>query len=133
MNSRFQKALREAVKIYTSPKSCFDYMVEILWPKGVTWPRCASERVTLFANRAILKCTACKKQFSVKVGTIFEDSRSVWKISSIRLGFWRTARNAFLPAKWLLICASRKDGMVHDSPHSPCFEAEQYREMDGSV
>jgi len=63
-------------------------MVEIRWPNGVTCPRCSSERVTLFSNRPMFKCNACKKQFSVKVGTIFEDS-------PLGLDKW-------LPALWLL-------------------------------
>ena len=50
--------------------------------------RCNSDRVALFSNRRIFKCNACKKRFSVKVGTIFEDN-------PIGLDKW-------LPALWLL-------------------------------
>jgi len=89
------KTLLEAVKIYSDPKACFDLMVEIRWPKGVTCPRCSSDRVTLFSNRPMFKCNACKKQFSVKVGTIFEDS-------PLGLDKW-------LPALWLL--ANCKNGV----------------------
>jgi len=89
------KTLLEAVKKYSDPKACFDLMVEIRWPKGLACPRCASERVTLFANRPMFKCNACKKQFSVKVGTIFEDS-------PLGLEKW-------LPALWLL--ANCKNGI----------------------
>lgn len=89
------KTLLEAVKKYSDPKACFDLMVEIRWPGRVTCPRCASERVTLFANRPMFKCNACKKQFSVKVGTIFEDS-------PLGLEKW-------LPTLWLL--ANCKNGI----------------------
>ena len=89
------KTLLEAVKVYSDPKACFELMVEIRWPKGVTCPRCSSNRVTLFSNRPMFKCNACKKQFSVKVGTIFEDS-------PLGLEKW-------LPALWLL--ANCKNGI----------------------
>ncbi len=89
------KTLLEAVKMYSDPKACFDLIVEIRWPDGVTCQCCASRRVTLFANRPMFKCNACKKQFSVKVGTIFEDS-------PLGLEKW-------LPALWLL--ANCKNGI----------------------
>ena len=89
------KTLLEAVTMYSDPKACFDLMVEIRWPNGVTCPRCASSRITLFANRPMFKCNACTKQFSVKVGTMFEDS-------PLGLEKW-------LPALWLL--ANCKNGV----------------------
>ena len=45
------------------------------WPNGlVACPRCGSERHAFIKSRRIWECYGCKKQFSLKVGTIFEDS-----------------------------------------------------------
>ncbi len=53
------------------------------WPTGVFCPRCDSPENSFIASRKIWRCKGCKKQFSVRVGTIFEDS-------PIRLGKWFT-------------------------------------------
>jgi transposase-like protein len=49
-------------------------MVSLRWPNGVICPHCAATEPSFLSTRNIWKCKACHKQFSVKVGTIFEDS-----------------------------------------------------------
>ena len=44
------------------------------WPRGPECPKCQSKNIAFLGTRRIFKCRECKKQFSVKVGTIFEDS-----------------------------------------------------------
>src|SRR5579871_2337290 len=66
--------LIEAVHKFSDPQFAHDFLVSIRWPDGVTCPRCESERVGFISTRRLFKCRDCKKQFSVKVGTIFEDS-----------------------------------------------------------
>lgn len=44
------------------------------WPDGVTCPRCGCSEVSFITTRRIWKCKGCRRQFSIKVGTIFEDS-----------------------------------------------------------
>lgn len=71
------KTLLEAVRYYTDPKICFETMLAVKWPDGkVTCPKCGGEHVGVIRSRSMLQCKAkeCRKQFSVKVGTIFEDS-----------------------------------------------------------
>lgn len=80
--------LLEANLLYSNPQACHDLMVSVRWPDGVECPRCGSERVTLFATKPLFKCNGCKKQFTVKLGTIFEDS-------PLGLDKW-------LPAVWLI-------------------------------
>lgn len=87
--------LIEAIAYYSDEKNCFDTMVSLRWPNGVTCPNCQCPSVTLFRTRPVFKCNACKKQFSVKVGTIFEDS-------PLSLSKW-------LPAVWLI--AGAKNGV----------------------
>ena len=54
------------------------------WPRGPQCPRCDGKTVSFIKTRMLWTCLGCRKQFSVKVGTIFEDS-------AIGLGKWLTA------------------------------------------
>jgi transposase-like protein len=69
------KTLQEAVAFFSDPQRTFDYAVKLRWPDGkVTCPRCNSTEHSFISTRRIWFCKDCKKQFTVKVGTIFEDS-----------------------------------------------------------
>lgn len=55
----------------------FEYMKCVRWPNGkVSCPRCGSEKVSIISTRKLWTCSECKtkKQFTIKVGTILEDS-----------------------------------------------------------
>jgi len=88
------KTLQQAIIFYADEQNCLDFMVKTRWPDGVCCPRCGDTAVTLIErktrqqDRTIWKCNGCKKQFSAKVGTVFEDS-------PLPLSKW-------LPALWLL-------------------------------
>jgi transposase-like protein len=67
--------LQEAVVHFGDPDRCFQYALNLRWPNGVvTCPRCGSEKHSFIKTRRIWFCSGCKKQFTLKVGTIFEDS-----------------------------------------------------------
>jgi len=69
--------LIEAVKYFSDIDTCNEYMVQIKWPDGnITCPHCEAtgDRIGKIASRKMLRCKDCRKQFSYKVGTIFEDS-----------------------------------------------------------
>jgi transposase-like protein len=86
------KTLQQALIYFDNPDNCQRFMIDVLWPDGkVTCPRCGSEKVTYLANQRRWKCYSkhSKAQFSVKVGTIFEDS-------PISLDKW-------LAALWLIV------------------------------
>lgn len=69
------KTLQEAVSFFSDPQKTFDYAVSLRWPTGkVTCPRCGSTEHSFISTRKLWWCKGCKKQFTVKVGTIFEDS-----------------------------------------------------------
>src|ERR1039458_1100788 len=91
------KTLLEAIQYFADPNHCLDYMVSRRWPNGVECPTCGSKDVRFLANQRRWECKAkhAKKQFSAKVGTIFEDS-------PIPLEKW-------LPAVWLL--SSNRNGI----------------------
>ena len=69
------KTLQQACAFFSDPQKTFDYAIKLRWPDGkVTCPRCDSTEHSFISTRRIWFCKGCKKQFTVKVGTIFEDS-----------------------------------------------------------
>lgn len=91
------QTLIEAVRYYADRQVCFETMLAVKWPDGkVTCPKCDGDKIGVVASRQLLQCKAadCRKQFSVKVGTIFEDSplplghwfAAVWCIANAKNG-----------------------------------------------
>jgi transposase-like protein len=87
--------LQEAVSYFSDPQRTFDYAVKLRWPDGkVTCPRCDATEHSFISTRRIWFCKDCKKQFTIKVGTIFEDSAigmdkwmiAVWLIVNAKNG-----------------------------------------------
>jgi transposase-like protein len=70
------KTLLEAIHHFSIPANAFEYFVKVRWPKGVTCPTCGSDKVSFLKNQNRWQCHTKhdKRQFSIKVGTIFEDS-----------------------------------------------------------
>src|SRR5216684_1533887 len=66
----------QAVRYFSDPETCHDFLKNIRWTAGVVCPRCGSREVTFLANAKLWKCKTnhSRQKFSIKVGTIFEDS-----------------------------------------------------------
>src|SRR5450759_5237491 len=74
-NLHVKSGLIGAIRHYSNPMTCLQEVAEVKWPKGqAICPRCDSKRNSFLKTRLMWKCLDCQKQFSVKVGTIFEDS-----------------------------------------------------------
>jgi transposase-like protein len=89
------KTLQEAVAFFSDPQRTFDYAVKLRWPDGkIACPRCEGTEHSFISTRRHWFCKGCKKQFTVKVGTIFEDSAlgmdkwmiAVWLIVNAKNG-----------------------------------------------
>jgi transposase-like protein len=91
------KTLLDAVRFFKKAENCRDFMVSRRWPNGVVCPRCGSESVYFDSggNRWECKTRHPKRTFSLKTGTIFEDS-------ALGLDKW-------LPCVWLI--ANAKNGI----------------------
>jgi transposase-like protein len=90
--------LRDAIIWFADFEHCRQFMTELRWPDGVVkCPQCGAEKVTWLAKQRVWKCYArhIKPTFSLKTGTIFEDS-------PIPLEKW-------LAAAWLIV--SCKNGI----------------------
>jgi transposase-like protein len=69
------KTLQAAIVYFSDKDRAFAYAVNFRWPNGlVSCPRCGSEKHSFIKTRRIWFCNGCKKQFTLKIGTIFEDS-----------------------------------------------------------
>jgi 4-hydroxy-3-methylbut-2-en-1-yl diphosphate synthase IspG/GcpE len=75
-NESHPKALQQAIIYFSNPDNCREYLVARRWPDGVMCPTCGRDDVTFLAKQNKWQCKSAHKQrqFSVKVGTIFEDS-----------------------------------------------------------
>src|SRR5712671_1910066 len=90
------KSLQEAIVYFSNPDNCIDYLAVRRWPNGVTCPGCGAEKVSFNAKRRTWKCGSHhpKREFSIKVGTIFEDSpigldkwlTAVWMLTNCKNG-----------------------------------------------
>src|SRR3954464_275800 len=65
---------------FGSEDKCHDFLEELRWPDGVKCPRCDSDKISRIAKRRQFDCDGCRYQFSVRVGTLFHDSKlPLWK------------------------------------------------------
>jgi transposase-like protein len=86
------KTLQAAIQHFSNPENCREFMVGVRWLDGVVrCPHCDSDKVTYLENAKLYRCYGDhpKQKFSLKVGTVFEDS-------PIPLEKW-------LPAVWLVV------------------------------
>lgn len=72
--------LCELIEQFGSEEKCRDYLTALRWPDRVTCPRCSEAKTSRIAKRNQFDCDACRYQFSVTAGTIFNDSHlPLWK------------------------------------------------------
>jgi transposase-like protein len=113
--SHFPQTLQQAIVYFAKPENCISFLVELRWPDGVTCPICESKEVSYLSTRRFWKCKGCKKQFSVKVGSLMEDSpisldkwlAAIWIIASAKNGVssYEIARSLGITQKsgWFLL------------------------------
>src|SRR5712671_4668491 len=91
------RTLLQAIRHFADPNNCLHYMVERRWPTGeITCPSCGGGHLRFDRKRLVWTCNNKhpRRQFSVKVGTIFEDSPlgldkwlpTVWMITNMKNG-----------------------------------------------
>jgi transposase-like protein len=70
--------LLEFTRAFDTDEKCRSFLEEIRWPDGPTCPHCSSKKVYKYKSRVYRRglyvCGECEKQFTVTVGTIFEDT-----------------------------------------------------------
>jgi len=72
--------LPRLIERFGSEDKCHAYLEELRWPDGVRCPRCDSAKISRIKDRRQFDCDGCRYQFSVRVGTLFHDSKlPLWK------------------------------------------------------
>jgi transposase-like protein len=89
------QTLIEAIRYFSDQDVCVQFVAKLRWPDGPVCPTCGGTEHSYLTTRRVWKCKDCKRQFSVKVGSIFEDS-------AIPLDKW-------LAAMWMI--ANSKNGV----------------------
>jgi transposase-like protein len=87
---------------FTDPDKAAEYLESVRWPDGPRCPHCGEHERKPYrlakSQRRLWKCAACRKQFTVTVGTIFHGSH-------IPLNKWLAA--------FYLLCSSKKGMSAH--------------------
>jgi transposase-like protein len=129
-DKEFPKSLLQATRYFADPDVCVDFVASMRWPEGVTCPHCNGKRVSYLSSRRIWKCMAkdCHKQFSVKTGSIFEDSPialdkwliAIWLVVNCKNGIssYEIMRDLKVTQKsaWFMLHRIRL-GLKNDSKH----------------
>jgi transposase-like protein len=114
--------LQEAIIYFADADNCLRYMAAHRWPDGVVCPTCGRTDVTFLKTQRKWQCKSAhsKRQFTAKVGTIFEDSPlplekwlpAVWLISGAKNGIssCEVARSLGVTQKtaWFMLHRIRK-------------------------
>ena len=132
-------SLIDLMQVFPNEQAAIDYFRAIRWRDGAFCPHCGSEKIYHFADNRTHKCGDCLKRFSIKVGTIFEDSKiplvkwfmAIWMLTSHRKGIASTqlARDVPVTQKtaWFMLyrlrCAAQTKSF--NKPLSGAVEADE--------
>jgi hypothetical protein len=111
------KTLQQAIIYFADPDNCISYLVDRRWPNGVTCPNCGRADVSYISARRVWQCKTRhpKAQFSIKVGTIFEESpigldkwlTTMWMVANCKNGVssWEIHRSLGVTQKtaWFML------------------------------
>jgi len=110
------ETLQQAIEYFADKEQAFQYAVNWRWPGGnVTCPRCGGSKHSFIKTRKLWFCYDCKKQFTLKVGTIFEDSAlgvdkwmvAIWMVCNCKNGIssWELHRTLGVAQKtaWFML------------------------------
>ena len=88
--------LIEAIEYFSDLDVATEFVAKLRWPDGATCPDCGGRNHSYITTRRLWKCKnkTCRRQFSVKVGTIFEDSpiplnkwlAAIWEVANDKNG-----------------------------------------------
>ncbi|HLW52280.1 MAG TPA: IS1595 family transposase [Candidatus Angelobacter sp.] len=88
------KTLQQATQHFSDEQVCIQTVAAVRWPDGPSCPACGHKEHYYLKTQKRWKCKECNKQFTVKLGTIFEDSPiplnkwlvALWMLSNCRNG-----------------------------------------------
>ncbi len=91
-------SLLQMMEVFSDEQVCIDHLRAIRWKDGAYCPHCGSTKVYHFSDNRTHKCGDCRQRFSIKVGTIFEDTKlplrkwfmAIWMVTSHTKGIAST-------------------------------------------
>ena len=140
----FPETLQDAMKYFADSDRAFEFMKALRWPNGVVkCPQCDGTEVSFISTRKLWTCKHCKthKQFTIKVGTVMEDSSipfdkwicGFWLIANAKNGIssYEIARSLGLTQKtgWFLMhrirFAIQNGSLVRVGGHGKSVEVDE--------
>lgn len=91
-------SLFDLFEAFPDEQACLDHLRSIRWRDGEFCPHCGGARVYHFSDKKTFKCGDCRQRFSIKVGTIFHDTKlplrkwfmAIWLITNHKKGIAST-------------------------------------------
>ena len=91
-------SLFDLMDAFPDEQTCLDHLRSIRWKDGEFCPHCGATRIMHFADKKNFKCSDCRQRFSIKVGTIFQDTKlplrkwfmAIWLITNHSKGIAST-------------------------------------------
>jgi len=98
VNLKSFKSLIELFEAFPDEQSAIDHLRALRWKNGAFCPYCGGTRIMHFSDKRTHKCSDCRQRFSIKVGTIFEDTKlplrkwfaAIWLITAHKKGIAST-------------------------------------------
>ena len=92
--NKLPTTLQEVIRYLSDADVCTSFVASLRWPEGPVCAHCGGREHSYLTTRRIWKCKSCKRQFSVRTGTIFEDSpipldkwmAAIWLIANSKNG-----------------------------------------------
>ena len=130
--------LLDMAQTFDSEDKCIEHLAAIRWPNGPVCPKCgAFDHINYIANRQVWWCGGCKRQFSVKVGTVFEQSRielrkwfmAIWLLTNRKKGIssHQLARDIGVTQKTAWFMLDRLREVMPMLGDVRAFEVENYK------
>jgi transposase-like protein len=116
MAEEFPSGLVAAIEYFSNPDVCIATVAAAKWPNGPECPKCGGKRLSFVTTRRTWTCLECRKQFSVKVGTIFEDSPiqlSKWLSAMWMIGNCKNGVSSYEIARALQVTQKTAWFMLH--------------------
>lgn len=124
---RKPKTLVEATREYADADRALAEVADSRWHENVVCPHCQADSPMFLKTRRIWKCSKCRKQFSIKAGTVMEDSPisldkwlpAIWMIANSRNGVssWELSRALGVTQKTAWFMLHRIRLAMQDSKH----------------
>ena len=122
---------------FNNEQVCREYLEQIRWNGNITCPYedCKHDKVFKYSNGKVYKCDKCKRQFSVKVGTMFEGSKislQKWFAAIYLITSYKKGISSLQLHKDLVITQKTAWFMLHRVRHSLGLNIQPVEKLEGT-